>query len=226
MVTEQNIIDIERTCLQYQIENYSINSDGSIDVDGNVDLSSRNLTILPIKFKRIMGDFHIQNNQLATLYGSPIAIGRNFNCFNNLLTNFSGGPKWVGGDLYAYNNKLSILKGSPHEVVGNYFISGNDKLSNLVGCTLKIGGNFSFDDTLVSTFSGDEDIEFEGTFFLNKTYQSQLYDMKLPVEIINNRQHMKLILKYQRYFFIWNDDQTLNKANFKDLISEINEGLM
>ena len=225
MVTEQTLKNIKQICLEHKIEDYTINSDGSIDVDGNVDLSSRNLSILPIKFKRIMGDFHIQNNQLATLYGSPIAIGRNFNCFNNQLTNFTNGPKWVGGDLYAYNNKLAILKGSPHEVAGNYYISGNDKLSNLVGCTLKIGGNFSFDDTLVSTFSGDDDIEFEGTFFLNKTYHSQLYDMKLPVEIINNRQNMKLILKYQRYFFIWNDDQTLNIENFNDLIEEINEGL-
>lgn len=226
MLTEQNTLDIDKICLQYKIEKYSINPDGSVDVDGNVDLSSRNLSILPLKFRRVMGNFNVQYNCVKTLENSPVSVGGNLNCFNNHLKNFIGGPRWVGGDFYAYNNSLISLQGSPHEVVGNYFISGNDKLPNLVGCTLIIGGDFSFDDTLVSTFSGDDDIEFEGTFFLNKTYHSQLYDMKLPVEIINKRQHMKLILKYQRYFFIWNDDQTLNKANFNDLISEINEGLM
>lgn len=226
MLTEQNTLDIEKICLQYKIEKYSINPDGSVDVDGNVDLSSRNLSILPLKFRRVMGNFNVQYNCVRTLENSPVSVGGNLNCFNNHLKNFIGGPRWVGGDFYAYNNSLISLQGSPHEVVGNYFISGNDKLSNLVGCTLKIGGNFSFDDSLLSSFSGEDDIEFDGDFFLNETQYVQLDDRKLPSEIINNRQHMKLILKYQRYFFIWNDDQTLNIENFNDLIEEINEGLM
>ena len=35
--------DIEKICREYWIRNYTINSDGSIDVDGNVDLSQENL---------------------------------------------------------------------------------------------------------------------------------------------------------------------------------------
>ena len=225
MVTQKTLHDIKHICFQYKIENYSINSDGSIDVDGNVELSSRNLCILPLKFGRVMGNFNIQNNLLSTLYGAPKAVGGNFNCYHNRLIKLIGSPEWIGGDFFCYQNQLISLEASPKVVLGSYYISGNDKLSNLVGCTLKIGGNFSFDDTLVSTFSGDDDIEFEGTFFLNKTYHSQLYDIKLPVEIINNRQHMTIFLKYQRYFFIWNEDQTLNIENFNDLIEEINEGL-
>lgn len=215
---------IEQICIQYQIENYSINPDGSIDVDGNVDLSSRNLFILPLKFRRVLGNFNVQNNQLTNLYGSPIAVGGNFNSFNNQLTNFTNGPKWVGGDLYAYNNKLASLEGSPDEVVGNYYISGNEYLENLAGCTLKIGANFSFDDIL-STYSGEEDILFEGDFFLNETNYSASNAMKLPNVILENIRHIKLILKYQRYFMIWNDDLSLNRGNFNDLILEIEDGL-
>ena len=37
---EQKIHDI---CKKYNIKNYSINTDGSIDVDGNVDLSNQKL---------------------------------------------------------------------------------------------------------------------------------------------------------------------------------------
>jgi hypothetical protein len=227
MVTEQTLNNIKQTCLLYNIniENYSINSSGSVDVDGNVALSSRNLTVMPLRFHKVMGHFNINNNILTTLRGTPLAVGGNFNCFNNQLTNFSGGPKWVGGDFYAHQNKLTSLKGSPSEVVGNYYISGNEYLENLVGCTLKIGGNFSFDDTLVSTFSGDDDIVFSGDFFLNETIYDNLNYRKLPIEIINNRQYMKLILKYQRYFQIWNEDLTFNVENFNDLIAEIEEGL-
>jgi hypothetical protein len=215
---------IEQICIQYQIENYSINPDGSIDVDGNVDLSSRNLSILPLKFRRVLGNFNVQNNQLTNLYGSPIAVGGNFNFFNNQLTNFINGPKWVGGDLYAYNNKLASLEGSPDEVVGNYYISANEYLKNLVGCTSKIGANFSFDDIL-STYSGEEDILFEGDFFLNETNYDASNVNKLPNVILENIRHIKLILKYQRYFMIWNDDLSLNQENFNDLILEIEDGL-
>ena len=224
MVTEQTLNNIKQTCLLYNIENYSINSDYSVDVDGNVNLSSRNLTVMPLRFHKVMGHFTINNNLLTTLSGGPLAVGGNFNCYYNKLINFAGGPKWVGGDFYAYRNLLTSLKGSPDEVVGNYYVSANN-LTNLSGSTLKIGGDFSFDDTLVSTFSRDDDIEFGGDFLLNETLYDNLNYRKLPIEIINNRQYMKLILKYQRYFQIWNEDLTFNVENFNDLIAEIEEGL-
>lgn len=215
---------IEQTCLEYQIENFSINPDGSVDVDGNVDLSSKNLSILPLKFRRVMGNFNVQYNCLKTLENSPVSVGGNFNCFNNALNDFKDGPKWVGGDFYGYKNKLISLKGSPAEIAGSYYISGNESLSNLIGSTLKIGADFSFDD-VVCTYSGEEDIEFLGNFFLNETNYGKFSNNKLPSEIINNREHLKLILKYQRYFQIWNEDLTFNGENFNDLILEIEEGL-
>ena len=224
MLTNQTLMNIQKICLEYQIENFSINPDGSVDVDGKVDLSSRNLTIMPVRFRRIMGNFNIQNNRLTKLCGAPVAVGGNFNCFNNKLKDLKDSPKWVGGDFYAYRNKLISLVGSPDEVVGNYYVSANN-LTNLSGSTLKIGGDFSFDDTLVSTFSRDDDIEFGGDFLLNETLYDNLNYRKLPIEIINNRQYMKLILKYQRYFQIWNEDLTFNVENFNDLIAEIEEGL-
>ena len=42
--------DIDSICKRYGIENYTINEDGSIDVDGNVSLSSQGLTELPLRF--------------------------------------------------------------------------------------------------------------------------------------------------------------------------------
>ena len=43
--------DIKSICEKYRITNYTINSDGSIDVDGDVDLSEKRITKLPLKFR-------------------------------------------------------------------------------------------------------------------------------------------------------------------------------
>ena len=47
--------DIHDICREYEISNYTINSDGSIDVDGSVDLSDKELTKIPLKFRNIKG---------------------------------------------------------------------------------------------------------------------------------------------------------------------------
>lgn len=222
MITERSIAD---TCLKYGISHYSINQDGSIDVDGNVNLRSSALTILPLRFGRVMGHFNVQNNFLSTLEGSPVAVGGSFNCFGNQLANFIGSPNWIGGDFYAYSNKLVSLVGSPNQVVGNYYVSGNENLENLSGCTHKIGGNLSFDDILLSTYSGDYDIEFDGIFFLNETNYNAPNARKLPEVLLQNMRHIKLILKYQRYFYVWNEDLSFNQENFDILVEEIEDGL-
>ena len=41
---------IDQICIKYNIKNYSINPDGSVDVNGDVDLSNKNLEKLPLFF--------------------------------------------------------------------------------------------------------------------------------------------------------------------------------
>lgn len=55
-MTEQEISDI---CKKYDIENYTINPDGSIDVNGNVNLSTFNLTELPLTFNYVSGYLYV-----------------------------------------------------------------------------------------------------------------------------------------------------------------------
>ena len=43
--------EVEAICKKYKIENYTINDDLSIDVDGNVNLSKKGLRKLPLKFR-------------------------------------------------------------------------------------------------------------------------------------------------------------------------------
>ena len=66
--------EIHTICEKYNITNYSINPDGSIDVEGDVNLSYRNLTKIPIKFNKVSGYFYCAFNKLTSLENFPKEI--------------------------------------------------------------------------------------------------------------------------------------------------------
>jgi hypothetical protein len=84
-----NIQEIHNICKRYYIGNYSINPDGSIDVDGDVDLSYKNLDRIPIKFGVVTGMFYCNNNNLTSLENCPNEIKSWFNCSYNKLRSLS-----------------------------------------------------------------------------------------------------------------------------------------
>ena len=125
-------MSIEEICRKYGIENYTINDDGSVDVDDEVIIWDCNLNEIPLKFNKVTG---------------------NFNCSENNLTDLKGSPKWVGGDFYSIFNKLTSLEGSPEKVDGDFYID-NSKLTNLKGCTKYIGGEFDCSDNELTSLEG------------------------------------------------------------------------
>jgi hypothetical protein len=98
--------DIHDLCKQYKINNYSINSDGSIDVDGDVNLNDLKLSKFPIKFGRVSGNFYCYSNQLSSLEGAPSHVGGDFDCYNNQLESLEGAPNHVGGDFFCGGNPI------------------------------------------------------------------------------------------------------------------------
>jgi hypothetical protein len=144
-VNEEEIHDI---CKKYGIENYTINRDGSIDVDGDVDLYDKGLTKLPLTFNRVSGDFYCYDNQLTSLRGAPLSVGGYFYCNDNQLTSLRGAPKEVGtekpGDFNCSYNQLTNLEGAPMGIrgsntrsVGGYFYCKYNKLTSLKGLEFK-----------------------------------------------------------------------------------------
>ena len=100
-----NEYNIRSICKKYNITNYTINPDGSIDVNGDVDLSGIKLDHLPLKFGRVNGNFYCYNNRLTSLEGCPTIVEYDFYCNNNKLTTLKYFPK-VGGRIVIGNNKL------------------------------------------------------------------------------------------------------------------------
>ena len=72
------------------ITNYEFDSNrGLVNVDGDINISYRNLTSIPVQFGYVGGDFDCHYNKLTTLQGAPREVGGNFNCHYN---NFEAEP--------------------------------------------------------------------------------------------------------------------------------------
>ena len=148
---------ISLICEKYNITNYTINPDGSIDVNGNVDLSFEKLTELPLTFNKVTGSF---------------------NCSGNKLTSLKGGPKWVGYYFSCYNNDLTSLEFSP-DYVGDYFTCEyNDLTDNY--CESEIGGSF------YTTLKQDGMILTESNRVTNYNEWRKLYKRKKILDDIFN----------------------------------------
>ena len=162
----QSDSEIHKLCKEYGIENYTINN-GLVDVDGDVDLSGKGLTKLPVKFGNVSGIFNCQNNQLTSLEGAPQSVGGDrFNCNNNQLTSLEGAPQEVGGDFRCYNNQLTSLEGAPQKVVGS-FNCNNNQLTSLEGCPKEVGN--TFDCSINNIYRLDFLPNYKGALYISKT---------------------------------------------------------
>lgn len=103
--------EIHRICNSFEIENYTINPDGSIDVNGNVELVVYKLDKIPLKFNNVSGYFNISYNNITSLEGCPKYIGGIFYCNYNKLTSLEHFPNKVKYDIILKNNPLESLEG-------------------------------------------------------------------------------------------------------------------
>src|SRR5271157_672879 len=96
----------------YEIDNYVINDDLTIDVKDDVILYDKNLSSFPdfIKFNHVTGYFYCSDNQLTSLVGCPFSVGGDFYCSYNQLTSLVGCPFSVGGKFYCHDNKAQFSK--------------------------------------------------------------------------------------------------------------------
>jgi hypothetical protein len=119
--------DIDAICDKYGIENYTINSDRSISVEGNVYLWRERLTKLPVKFKEVSGHFWCHRNNLTSLEGCPERVGGFFSCWGNVLTSLEGSPKYINGNFSCTNNKIYTFEGIPDftHIGGDFWCDGN-----------------------------------------------------------------------------------------------------
>jgi hypothetical protein len=140
----ESISEIHNICEKYYIRNYTINNDGSIDVDSDVDLVTEKLTKLPLKFRNVTGYFDCFENRLTTLKGCPISVGDFFNCGSNKLASLEGCPKSVGDNFDCSDNNLTSLEGCPELLLGDFDCQYN-KITTFEYLPFSIDGYFHCD---------------------------------------------------------------------------------
>jgi hypothetical protein len=239
--TRDGVIQV---CKRYGIEDYTINDNLSIDVDGDVRLDSKNLEYLPLRFNYVSGgfsccrnilvslegspqtvggDFDCQGNELKTLEGSPQTVGTNFECSYNNLKTLEGSPQTVGGDFGCSLNGLKSLKGCPQTVGGDFDCFGNE-LKSLEGCPSVVNGNFncSFnklkDLEHISEVSGNIDIRHNVVYLLMYTFidkaDSFMIEDFIDYEIVRNGD--TVMLDRLQTFIRDNDLEMPNLDNIKE----------
>ena len=117
--------EVHNLCREYNIKNYTINDDMSISVNGNVNLTHRNIKYLPIKFKEVGGNFWCSYNHLTSLKYCPEKVSGDFSCNNNQLTSLKYCPETVGGYFYCNNNQITNFDGLPEFFEQGIILIGN-----------------------------------------------------------------------------------------------------
>ena len=103
--------EVKSWCEEMGIENYTINSQGEIDVDWRVNLRNKEFEELPYKFGTITGYFDIGNNpNLTSLKNCPnhaTSFDVDF-CIN--LDSLEGCPEEVGMHFWCRKCKRKFTK--------------------------------------------------------------------------------------------------------------------
>jgi hypothetical protein len=155
---------IREICNDYDIENYTINDDFSIDVNGDVYLSGKGLTEVPLNFKIVYGNFNLGGNRLSSLIGSPDFVSGYFSCHNNRLSSLEFCPGYIGGNFHCYNNKITSLEfGSKY--IGGIINCKKNKIWTFKGIPDDFRGNLYCSGSPIvehiwNLFESSKDIEF------------------------------------------------------------------
>jgi hypothetical protein len=224
--------EVSEICKKFGIKNWSINSEGLVDVDGDVDLISKGLTKIPLKFGNVSGYFLCRDNQLTSLEGSPKEVGY-FNCSNNQLTSLEGCPRSVVGGFYCDNNQLTSLEGCPRSVGGNFSCSDNqltslegcprsvgldfycysNRLTSLEGCPRSVGGNFWCNSNQLTSFEGPRYIE--GEFYCTGNQIENVWKIISP----NKKWDSSIMDLFNDYDALRGNDIVLDR--FNEFLEEI-----
>jgi hypothetical protein len=218
MQTKNEIIEILE---ELKIQNYIINDDLTVDVNGNVNIAYMRLTKIPIKFGTINGFFYCDNNQLITLTGAPIEVHGDFNCYNNKLTSLKNSPNIINGDFYCSCNLLLSLEYIPNKIYGNFGCSDN-KLISLEDGPNEVYGNFDCSYNKLISLKGIPKI-IKGKFLWinnNEKLESlEPLDLIINKDIIINNQNTKITEEYIKDYKNkqYNKKFKITKSLFKKL---------
>jgi hypothetical protein len=193
--------EIDTICKKYNIENYTINSDNSVNVNDNVYLYNKRLESIPLNFNIVNGYFDCGRNYLISLKGCPVRVGSRFSCYRNKLTSLQYSPQYMeNGDFSCRSNKIESLQYCTELIRGGFSCTYN-KLTSLEYHPT-VYGKFWCRNNQINTF---EDFYY---------YKEDVYFRDNPIyDIYVLFNDMKLIELTWDYGFEWKGEIDLYKLD-------------
>lgn len=212
-------------------------------IDGDFKCTGSNLRSLKNAPSYVSNNFTCDDNLLTSLRYGPIFVGGNYDCSRNKLNNLIGCATEIGRDLVCKMNKLKSLAGSSKQFFGRFNCSYN-LLNNFIGAPEDFRGEIYANYNYLKNLKGFK--KFDGILFIDTTassvntgdegdYKNMKIELRLvskfgyeflPRPIIDNHHYLGIILKYQRYYEIWSDEDELNLDYFQMFIEDIKDGLL
>jgi hypothetical protein len=181
---------------------WTLNSNGKIDVDGGVRMVGVNLTEIPVKFNKVSGSFMCSFNHLTSLEFAPTSVGEDFYCSHNNITSLEFAPTSVGGGFYCHNNyqNLTSLEGAPSEVGGDFYCH-NNHLTSLEFAPSKVGGVFNCSNNhLKNYFKNIKEEEFKhwDVFVWSWVLEEYPFLINIAKNYVNKEDFIGLIKEYPK----------------------------
>jgi len=229
--TREEVVEV---CIKFEIINYTINDDLSIDVDGDVDMANKGISSLPIKFGKVSGDFACESNyQFFTLEGCPYEVGGSFSCNTNELFSLRGCPKIIGIDFDCGYCPIDSLEGCPETVGGNFYCE-HSGIESLEYMTKNIGGSIILNMNEIKSFKGCPDSIFGNLYISDNNItdleyipnvSDYIHLQRNPVHSIVNSFIIKgddmLIEDFQDYDIII-DNKSINLFRLENFFKDFN----
>lgn len=136
--------NIEEVLNKYDVKNYTINKDGSVNLTGDVSFFNKGIDKIPFEIKSTTGIIDFSYNNLTSLEGCPevahsIFFARNkikeIDCVpmeskllslsNNEIENLNFPEGFNSGEIVLRHNNIYDLKGMPSSFNGKIFLQYN-----------------------------------------------------------------------------------------------------
>ncbi len=163
MISKDNLLNNYLEKLKSEGHQYIVN------IKGDVNICNQKLEKIPFQFYHVDGDFDYSDNNLISLKGSPLYVGRNFYCCYNQLKSLEYCPQFIVHNFDCSNNLLTSLEYFPGIVKQGVYLDHNTQLLKYK----KESHDKHINNMTDNDFFNQRDFKFWQQFHLQENFQKQ-----------------------------------------------------
>ncbi len=159
---------ISKWLKDHDVENYVINDDDTVSVNGDIELINLQYKRLPVTFKEITGNVTIVASRLETLAGLPQTINGDLEMNKVKVLDWTGCPAIVKGSVHLESSIVNGFGGDALREVGKGVYLDYSVIESLKGFPPLVRGALSLRSSSVKSLEGLENTHVMGNFSLQE----------------------------------------------------------